>query len=337
MNGTEKRASAGKISPLAAGAAGGLGLLSAYFLILGLLNSFDHAVSQFLGMWYWIIALSAGFGAQIGLYAYIKLKRAACANTGSSLGIAATGGISAASMAGCCIHHIADIVPLVGLAWLSAAAPFVSQYQTQFMVLGAASNIAGIITMLSVMQKHNLYDKNGFFAPLLKYDMNLARNIAVVLSLLVIAASFYSAYASENTAQGAKAGAKSDANDAKIIKQITADSGKLPGLPEKISDENGASVSAKPAAFGPNAPMIFDIVLTTHTGSLDYDMEKISVLEDSEGNAYYPVSWNGSAPGGHHRRGTLAFPKLKGRPSGIKLIIKGVYGVPQRVFEWGLN
>jgi hypothetical protein len=69
---------------------------------------------------------------------------------------------------------------------------------------------------------------------------------------------------------------------------------------------------------------------------LDFDVSKISVLEDDKGNEYAPISWEGSAPGGHHRSGTLTFPELNGETTYIKLIIKDVYGVPERVFIWEL-
>ena len=49
------------------------------------------------------------------------------------------------------------------------------------------------------------------------------------------------------------------------------------------------------------------------------------------------TAWKGFSPGGHHRRGTLEFPELKGNPQTIKLIIRGIADVPTRVFEWKLE
>lgn len=76
--------------------------------------------------------------------------------------------------------------------------------------------------------------------------------------------------------------------------------------------------------------------INTHQGSLDFDLTKISHLEDHKGNMYQPLSWGGSSPGGHHRSGTLSFPRLTEKTKFIKLIIKNVYNVPERVFKWKL-
>lgn len=300
-----------KVSPTEAGFLGAITLLFAYFILLSILNSFDHAISQFFSMWYWILALAIGFGIQVGLYSHIK--HAACANASASAEIAATGGVSATSMLGCCLHHITDVIPIIGL---SAAAIFVTQYTTQFMIIGVASNIIGITLMLNIMQKHKLYGKKSPFSELFKYDMAFARNITIVVSVLIIAASFY--YASAN-----------------INNAVTTNSAL--DLPEKTNNENAVTITAKPVNFGLNAPVKFDISLTTHQGSLDYDLTKISVLKDAEGNTYEPVSWDGSPPGGHHRSGTLTFPALNAKTGSMKLIIKGVYEIPERVFEWELN
>ncbi len=300
-----------KMRPFEFGAAGAIALLAVYFILLSVLNSFSHAIDQFFGLWYWILALSVGFGVQIGLYAHIR--QAMCVNTGAGTEIAATGGISAGSMLGCCLHHITDVVPLIGI---SAAALFVSQYQDSFMALGVASNIIGITMMLNIIQKHKLFNKKSALIPLFKYDMMLVQNAVIAIAVIAVAFSFYSSYANVN-GLGITAGA--------------------PDLPEKTNSENALTITAKPIDFSFVAPVKFDITLTTHQGSLDYDMAKISVLLDAEGNKYQPLEWSGSPPGGHHRSGTLEFPALDGKTGSMKLIIKGVYNVPERVFEWSLN
>ena len=57
--------------PILFGVVGGMTLLIIYWLILSIANSFNHALSQFFDMWYWIVLLTIGFGTQIGLYTYI--------------------------------------------------------------------------------------------------------------------------------------------------------------------------------------------------------------------------------------------------------------------------
>src|SRR3990172_6475879 len=57
-----------------------------------------------------------------------------------------------------------------------------------------------------------------------------------------------------------------------------------------------------------NNALVFAVGMDTHSVDLDaIDLSKQSVLHDDSGKEYKPVSWQ-SAPGGHHRSGTLAFP-----------------------------
>ena len=107
-------------------------------------------------------------------------------------------------------------------------------------------------------------------------------------------------------------------------------------LPAKLSDENSVSIKVKPIDFSFSRPVQFDISLTTHQGSLNFDLAQISVLEDDNGGVHKPLRWEGSPPGGHHRSGTLIFPRLENRNRSIKLKISGVDNVSERVFQWEL-
>ena len=104
----------------------------------------------------------------------------------------------------------------------------------------------------------------------------------------------------------------------------------------KTNDANGLSIAVTPIEFSIDSPVKFSLSLNTHQGSQDYDMTKVSFLEDGNGNIYDAVSWDGTPPGGHHRNGILTFPQLEGDTDQIKLIIKDVYDTPERVFIWEL-
>lgn len=298
----------GNTAPQLVGIASGMALFAAYFVVLAALNSFGHALDQFFSMWYWIVAISAGFGAQIGLYAYIRQSMRA---KNAAVNVSATGGISAGSMLACCLHHATDVIPLIGL---SAVTLFAAQYQDPFMVLGVASSIVGITMMLNVIQKHKLLGKKSSMRALFGYDMKIVQNAALALSVAAVALSFYWA----------------------LPGSVSASAGSVL-LAAKSDSQNSVTVSVTPEAIVFGRPVKFDISLDTHQGSgLDYDLAKISALKDERGNTYLPVSWTGSPPGGHHRRGTLEFPALKSAKS-ITLIIKGIYDVPERTFEWSLG
>jgi len=168
-----------KLNPWGAGLAGVGLLIGLYFLILSVANSPEYAVNQFKSLWYWFLPLVIGFGIQLGLYTYIKrFEHDKLHGAGAS--VAASSGVSAGAMIACCLHHIADLLPLLGL---SAAALFLIEYQIPFIILGIASNAVGITMMLAVMQEHNLYHKNGKLAGLFIVNMKAVRGLTVILGV----------------------------------------------------------------------------------------------------------------------------------------------------------
>ena len=82
---------------------------------------------------------------------------------------------------------------------------------------------------------------------------------------------------------------------------------------------------------------VFEVSFNTHQGSLDFEVAQVAFLEDDKGNDYKALKWEGDAPAGHHRSGKLYFEAVKEGAGKVALRIEGVYGVPERVFEWGLK
>jgi hypothetical protein len=105
----------------------------------------------------------------------------------------------------------------------------------------------------------------------------------------------------------------------------------------QTNDENAVRVDVKPVALEAGKPAIFEIRLNTHSVNLSYDMVEISSLQDGGEKIYKAAEWKGSPLGGHHRRGTLEFPKLEGTPQSVKLVIRGIGGVSERSFEWKIG
>ncbi len=86
--------------------------------------------------------------------------------------------------------------------------------------------------------------------------------------------------------------------------------------------------------------LIFNVSMNTHSVDLDrYDLGKLAVLRDDAGNEYRTVSWD-SAPGGHHRRGTLTFPLpdslSQGKAKFVEIVIRDVADIKERVLKWEL-
>lgn len=289
------------------GTFGGLALLVFYFVFLTLVNSFSHAIFQFSQMWYWILILVIGFGFQVGFYSCIREAIRARQLKGPSGSLATSGTISAGSMIACCLHHLVDVLPIMGLA---AASLFLIKYQTLFLVVGILSNLIGIVIMLEIIQKNNL--AKGFLKKISVFNMSQVKKIIIVLSLLVISTTFF------------LSGKPKNQPEPKFIKDF----------PVMVNEQAGISFEVKPLDFNFNEQVKFEIKIDTHSGSLDFDLVKISFLEDDKGNKYQPLDWEGSSPGGHHRSGILIFPKINSQTKKINLIIQDV---SPRFFEWDLK
>lgn len=138
--------------PVAVGLGALVGLLILYLGIVGLTSrSLSHALELMGEDRYFIAAVSAGFGLQMGLYTYLRrqLRTRQAAQPATALAAAGTG-TSTLSMVACCAHHVADVMPLVGL---SGAAIFLAEYKVPFMALGLAMNGTGIAVALRAIRK----------------------------------------------------------------------------------------------------------------------------------------------------------------------------------------
>ncbi|TAL19272.1 hypothetical protein EPN90_03840 [Patescibacteria group bacterium] len=109
-------------------------------------------------------------------------------------------------------------------------------------------------------------------------------------------------------------------------------------IPKTISDSQGeVEVAVTPKNFAPDAPVWeFEVSLNTHSVELGEDLTKVSTLLGEQGREYQPLSWSGAPPGGHHREGILSFAPLAGAKN-IKLVIKGIGGIPAREFLWKIS
>jgi hypothetical protein len=82
----------------------------------------------------------------------------------------------------------------------------------------------------------------------------------------------------------------------------------------------------------------FEVRMNTHSVNLDaYEMENISFLRVDGGTEQKALGWVKPGGGGHHRSGVLRFagPIPSGAQS-LQVIIRGIGGVQERVFEWKL-
>lgn len=280
------------------GISAGILLFAAYALLLYFLNGFGHLVEQIREYWFLIFLLVSGFGFQISLFFFARnaLKEKASKTV-------AAPAASASSMIVCCLHHITDVLPTIGLSGLFL---FLADYTFFFLLLGVFSNFVGILFMFSMLQKHSLLP-----ASISKISWNEARNAGTAFSIVVVSIAFsLSLFSLPSNA-------------------ISADSSQT--VLQTLSDsQNNVTVSATPLLS--NNGVSFNISFDTHSVDLGFRAEEIAVLKDSVGT-FKPVSWSGGK-GGHHIQGTLYFSETPS--SDFSLTLSGIAGI-DRKFEWSMK
>ncbi len=132
---------------------GAVALVGFYITVVWLgSRSWAHAVQLLLTDRYYVAAVALGFGTQIGLYAYVRGLLRASTGLRSSTAVAAAGtGTSTTSMIACCLHHVADVLPIVGF---SGAAVFLSNYKVPLIIVGLVTNAIGIGLMGRIIRHH---------------------------------------------------------------------------------------------------------------------------------------------------------------------------------------
>lgn len=138
------------------GIAAAIGVVGFYLGLITLTSDWYNAKMQFSEYQWWILALAAGLGLQATLYTILKRKLQGKNLKTAKSSLAASGGMSTASMAACCAHYLVAFLPALGLPFLSAAAAGLVEYQTHLFLIGVLSNIVGIFVMLRLMKKKGI-------------------------------------------------------------------------------------------------------------------------------------------------------------------------------------
>lgn len=106
---------------------------------------------------------------------------------------------------------------------------------------------------------------------------------------------------------------------------------------QRTSNERGVKVTVIPKNLLNGAKAWeFEVTLETHTQSLNDDLAKSAVLI-AGGMQYAPLGWEGTPPGGHHRKGLLRFKTVTPRPQSVELQIRLGGETAPRNFQWRMN
>ncbi len=131
----------------------GSGLMAGiYFGILTWAQGWDYAAGQFLRNRWYILPIFIALGTQAALYSILRFRLLVPTTTTghTSIMIGTSGGTSATAMVACCLHHVTDVLPILGL---SAAATFLTRYQRPFLLVGLGLNLIGILVMLFIIYR----------------------------------------------------------------------------------------------------------------------------------------------------------------------------------------
>lgn len=273
------------------GLGGATGLLALYFGLLTLVSGWAFTLDQFQQFGRFIVALSVGFGAQVGLFTYLR-RAVHAAQSGKVMAV--TGTTSGAAMVSCCAHYLVNLLPALGATGLVS---LVGQYQVELFWVGLASNLAGLAYMSYRLAA--FIKDDGAVPPQVPH----AAGLAIVILAAVLQA----------------------------MPAIAADS-----LPAQTNREGQVTVTVTPLALDPAAPWRFKVVLDTHSVDLGQDPREAAVLVGSDGRDLRPLSWEGSAAGGHHRQGILTFAAPSPAPAAATLKIRGIGPIQERIFTWPL-
>jgi hypothetical protein len=144
--------------PLGVGLLASIFLTTVYFGIVSWADSVSHAVVFFWHDRWIVLPIIIGFGVQAALYTILKWRLympVSVSNsigskqipaTGASMGVSGT--TSTVAMVACCVHHVTDVLPILGL---TVAATFLAKYRLLFMGIGLGMTFIGISYMLFLL------------------------------------------------------------------------------------------------------------------------------------------------------------------------------------------
>ncbi|MEK7247698.1 MAG: hypothetical protein AAB092_04415, partial [Chloroflexota bacterium] len=101
---------------ITAGLLGVAALVALYLVLVTWAQGYGHARELLWNDRYFVGAIAAGFGRQVGLFVYLRRLLSLRARGSAGAATAAGTGTSTAAMLACCAPHLTDAMPLLGLS-----------------------------------------------------------------------------------------------------------------------------------------------------------------------------------------------------------------------------
>lgn len=130
------------------GVAAAAAIAAFYVAVLTASAGWRHLGDTLARDWWLVLPLTVGFGVQVAVLVEVRRRHKAAHGVTAVAGAGA--GTSAVGMVACCAHHVADLVPLIGL---SGAATFLTAQQRTLMWVAVAFTTAGVVLAIRQLRR----------------------------------------------------------------------------------------------------------------------------------------------------------------------------------------
>ena len=113
-------------------------------------GSFEKGYEIFLTNGIFVYLIPLAVSVQMGLFRYHRNITTGNVAGTEKIGVAGSA-TSSLTMVACCLHHVSDLLPSIGL--IIAASSFLIQYKDTIIIIGLLANVAGSIYIASAIIK----------------------------------------------------------------------------------------------------------------------------------------------------------------------------------------
>lgn len=329
-----------------AGLVASLALVAFYFLLVGFSSgSWQHSTELLAQDRFYVLAITAGFGTQVGLFSYMRQVQKLVRVRGAGAMAASGTGASTVSMLACCVHHLGEVLPVLAA---SGAAIFFEKYRYPVMWLGIA-------IMTGCGQNKSQANSQSWEKTV---QSQQGEKEKITESRVGEAGTEPS---KDKQPPAAEEGSKQNLATGSRQKQQQPVDSKPPitkrpveaTFYERRESKGGIEVEVtwvtpeylRARGQQPTAEqerdltsnLVFNVALTAHSGNLmTFDFVGSTSLKIN-GREAGRGTWELVDNDAHHPEGILRFAAPTGEPvKDLTLTIKGLGGVPERVFKWEL-